>query len=59
MDINGVDCGYHHTVPNMIYTIREFPARVKAFFDCEILHTKPTYGGETIPISGDGSATLD
>jgi len=39
------------------YRLREYLARVKAFLDC-LLKAKPTYLGETIPITGDGRATL-
>lgn len=39
------------------YRLREYFARVKAFLDC-LLDARPTYLGETIPISGDGRATL-
>lgn len=58
LDLQGVDCGYFHTTSNIYYNFREFPARVKAWLDCEILHISPTFGGEPIPISGDGRATL-
>lgn len=59
LDLQGVDCGYSHTTANIYYTFREYPARVKAWLDCEILHISPTFGGEPIPISGDGRATLE
>ena len=36
---------------------RESLARVKAFLEVEVLHAKPKYLGEAIPISGDGTAT--
>lgn len=39
------------------YRLREYFARVKAFLDC-LFHAKPTYLGETIPITGDGRSTL-
>ena len=38
-------------------SFREYPARVKAFFECEILHPKPKFLGEAIPISGSGIET--
>jgi vancomycin permeability regulator SanA len=38
---------------------REFLARVKAFLQCEILHSKPGVLGEAIPISGSGILTDD
>ena len=39
-------------------TAREFPARLKAFWDL-LIHSKPTYLGEPIPITGDGRVTWD
>lgn len=39
--------------------IRESLARVKAFLQCEILHSKPKYLGDTIPVSGSGLLTED
>lgn len=43
---------------NMFYlNARESLARVKAFLEVEVLHAKPKYLGEAIPISGDGTAT--
>ena len=41
------------------YRIREYFARCKAFLDCEVLHSQPTFLGEPIPISGSGLATRD
>lgn len=59
LDLQGVDCGYFHTTSNIYYKFREYPARVKSWLECEILHSNPAFGGEMIPISGDGRATLD
>lgn len=43
---------------NMSYNdLRESLARVKAFLDTEVLHRKPRYLGEVIPIWGDGTVT--
>ena len=39
--------------------IREILARVKAFMDVQILHAKPSYLGNIIPITGDGRSTWD
>ncbi|MBC8535421.1 SanA/YdcF family protein [Feifania hominis] len=39
--------------------IREIGARVKAFWQAEILRPKPTYLGEEIPVWGDGAITDD
>ena len=41
-----------------LYKLREWAARVKAFFEVEILHTVPMTG-EKIPITGDGRMTED
>lgn len=41
---------------HLSWSIRESMARVKAFFDV-LLHVKPTYLGDEIPITGDGHAT--
>ena len=38
--------------------IREIAARVKDFAVC-IIKPEPTYLGDTIPVSGDGSLTND
>lgn len=38
---------------------RERLARVKAFLQTDVLHAKPTYLGEAIPITGDGRVTND
>jgi len=38
---------------------REVLARVKAFLQCCILHSKPKYLGEVIPVSGSGLLTED
>ena len=38
---------------------REFPARLKAFLQVNVLHSRPTYLGPAIPITGDGRKTHD
>ena len=42
----------------MSWALREYLARVKAFMSVAF-HTKPTYLGEQIPISGDGTKSWD
>ncbi|ODU57033.1 MAG: hypothetical protein ABT01_02815 [Clostridium sp. SCN 57-10] len=43
---------------NMRYNnLREALARVKSFLETDVLHRKPKYLGDVIPISGDGRAT--
>jgi SanA protein len=39
------------------FSLREWPARVKAFFQLHVTHPKPRYLGPVIPIDGDGRAT--
>jgi vancomycin permeability regulator SanA len=59
VDLWGVASEYSASYRSSWYRFREYPARVKAFFDCEILHSSPAYTGPLIPISGDGRATAD
>lgn len=59
IDVWGVQSDYKASYRRAWYRLREYPARFKAFVDCEILQSKPTYLGPVIPISGDGRATLD
>jgi len=59
LDIQGVACAYARDYWSPRYRLREFPARVKSFLDCEVLKTKPTFSGPVIPISGDSRLTLD
>lgn len=44
-------------ISTRMQNIREYPARVKAFLQCEILHSKPTFLGEQIPVWGSGIVT--
>lgn len=39
------------------HLVREFLARIKAFLQVEILHSRPAFLGPPIPIDGDGRAT--
>jgi SanA protein len=39
------------------FALREWPARVKAFFQLHLTRPEPTYLGPEIPIDGDGRAT--
>jgi SanA protein len=39
------------------FSLREWPARVKAVFQLHVTHPKPKYLGPVIPIDGDGRAT--
>ncbi len=58
-ELDGVDCGYVVFNEDLKYRLREYPARLKAFLDCEVFQSLPSFSGPTIPISGDGQATLD
>jgi SanA protein len=58
IDLSGVDSAirsYGHDTRNRL---REFPARVKAFLECEILRPEPYFLGEKIPIDG-ANTTID
>lgn len=39
------------------FALREWPARVKAFMQLNVTHSKPRFLGPVIPIEGDGRAT--
>ncbi len=41
------------------YRLREIAARNKDFFTAKFIKPKPTFLGETIPVTGDGRATDD
>ncbi|NLG37049.1 MAG: DUF218 domain-containing protein [Clostridiales bacterium] len=55
----GVYCQGYIPAQIVYYQIREAAARCKDFLLAEILRPDPVYGGESIPISGDGRATQD
>ncbi|NCC85996.1 MAG: hypothetical protein EOM03_18135 [Clostridia bacterium] len=57
LDVYGVASDPRRYAGADYYRLREYLARVKAFLDC-LFNAKPTYLGETIPITGDGRATL-
>lgn len=57
--VTGVEAENSTVKSTTLQAVREYPARVKAFLQCEILHSKPKYLGEVIPISGNGMETLD
>lgn len=40
-----------------VQSVRELPARIKAFLQCRVFHSKPKYLGESIPVSGSGLVT--
>lgn len=50
----------HYTVTSRIISdARELPASLKAFFVAKVLHLKPHFLGDPIPITGDGRVTED
>lgn len=53
----GIEAQDAAVISTRMQNIREYPARVKAFLQCEILHSKPTFLGEQIPVWGNGIAT--
>ncbi|MCH5185623.1 MAG: YdcF family protein [Oscillospiraceae bacterium] len=58
----GMSCCYipsegYSKYESKMQIVRESLARVKAFVQCEILHSKPKYLGEPIPVSGSGLLT--
>ena len=57
LDLLGVDSAirpYGHDTRNRL---REFPARVKAFLECEIFRPEPEFLGDRIPIDGPNTTT--
>lgn len=59
IDVMGVEAENSTAKSTAFQSIREYPARVKAFLQCEILHSKPKYLGDVIPITGSGTVTED
>lgn len=57
--VAGVEAENSTVASTTLQSIREYPARVKAFLQCEILHSKPKYLGDVIPITGSGTVTED
>ena len=59
MEAYGVSSDKHEYYKIQLYKAREIAARLKDYFLVNLLHSKPKYLGEAIPISGDGSLTDD
>jgi SanA protein len=50
----------HYTMTSRIISnVREVPASMKAFLEAKVLHLKPHFLGDPIPITGDGRETMD
>ncbi|MHB1452512.1 MAG: SanA/YdcF family protein [Saccharofermentanales bacterium] len=58
LELYGVDSAIRQYGHDIYNRLREFPARAKAFIECEIVRPVPEFLGEKIPISGD-NLTLD
>lgn len=58
LDAYGVSSDYRNYVGQTGREVREILARVKDFAT-SLFQPLPTYGGETVPISGDGNLTND
>jgi len=58
IDALGVSSDYHIYYGQKMRDIREVAARCKDFFSC-IIKPEPTYLGEAIPVSGNGTVTVD
>ena len=54
----GVAADRHTYYGAEYYSLREIPARLKAFWQVNT-HAKPVFLGDAIPVSGDGRATHD
>ncbi|MBF8982286.1 YdcF family protein [Lutibacter sp. B2] len=59
LDAYGVASDKHMYRNIFQYSVRETAARCKDYLFVNILKPKPTYLGETIPITGDGTVTDD
>lgn len=57
LEAQGIIADEGSTASRTVQEIREYPARVKAFLQCNILHSKPKYLGDPIPVSGSGLVT--
>ncbi len=57
LEAQGIIADEGSTASRTVQEIREYPARVKAFLQCNILHSKPKYLGDPIPVSGNGLVT--
>ncbi|MHB8964267.1 MAG: SanA/YdcF family protein [Saccharofermentanales bacterium] len=58
IELYGVDSAVRKYGKEVYNRLREFPARVKAFIECEIIRPEPEFLGEKIPVSGE-NRTLD
>lgn len=59
IEASGVAADKHVYAGAKLYELREVPARLKMFAQVHLLHAKPRFLGEVIPVSGDGRLTHD
>ena len=59
LNAQGIESGQYDKYEIQFQRPREYLARVKAFLQCDILHPKPKFLGESIPVSGSGLLTED
>ena len=57
LECTGVEAKNATSKVTAVQAVREYPARVKAYLQCEIFHSKPKYLGDAIPITGNGILT--
>ena len=57
MEVVGVGADRYRYPRMDWYELREYGSRYRAFLDC-LFKVKPKYLGETIPVWGNGEATL-
>jgi len=55
----GVAADKHVYAGARLYELREVPARLKMFVQIHLLHARPRFLGDVIPVSGDGRLTHD
>lgn len=53
----GVEAESYENYEKLVQMPREELARIKAFLQCDIFHSKPMFLGDTLPVSGNGSVT--
>lgn len=57
LEATGVEADLRPYFNERRFALREWPARMKAFFQLHLTKPEPTYLGPAIPIDGDGRAT--
>ncbi len=57
LDCKGIEADNSTNASTAMQSVREYPARVKAFLECKLLHPEPKFLGDAIPITGSGIET--